>query len=138
MKEPIGEICSMLQTYFDGWYEADPDKLARAFHPDCHLFCVIDGKLDNDAMPKVLDGVAHRTSGASRGDARHDRILSLDLASPTTALAKVQLSINRKLFTDYLSLIRLDSEWRIISKVFSFEPLQDLVRDTPSRAEDTA
>lgn len=125
MDERISEIQELLQTYFDGWYECDVGKLQSVFHPSCHLVCIIDGALDDDDMPKVLAGVARRESGASRGAPRHDRVLMLDVASPTTAMAKVELSINAKLFTDYLSLLRVDGRWRIMAKVFSFRPLAD-------------
>ena len=113
----------MLQSYFDGWYEADVEKLKMAFHDSCLLSCVIDGKLDQDPMPKVYDSVANRQSPASRGEARHDRILSIQQSSPEIALAVVQLSIGAKLFTDYLSLVKLDGRWKIVSKVFSFSKL---------------
>lgn len=117
---PHAEIAAALADYFDGWYEADADRLARVLHPSCHLFCVIDGALDDDDREKVLESVRRRESPASRGEVRRDRIVAIDVSSPVTALAKVELAIGRKLFTDYLSLLRLDGSWQVISKTFSW------------------
>ena len=33
----------VVQVYFDGLYECDPEKLATIFHPSCHLFANMDG-----------------------------------------------------------------------------------------------
>ena len=125
MTQAVDEIRALLQIYFDAWYECDVEKLKAVFHPSCHLVCVIDGELDDDDMAKVHARIAKLESGASRGDARHDKVLMVDVASPTTAAAKVRLAIGKKLFTDYLSLLRLDGRWVIMAKVFSFRPLAE-------------
>ncbi len=113
----------VLADYFDGWHEGDVAKLRKAFHPKCHLQCVIDGTHDRDDMEKVYAGVAARPSPASRGEVRHDQILSLSVVGPTWASAQVQISIGQKLFIDCLSFLQLDGRWQIVSKVFGFEPL---------------
>jgi hypothetical protein len=117
-------IAAVLQHYFDGWHEADVEKLKLAFHPSCHLYCVLNDALDDDGMEKVYAGVRSRTSPQSRGEARHDRILSVDISSETLAIARVQLSIGPKLFTDNLSLLKIGGRWQIVAKVFSWAQLQ--------------
>jgi len=119
------EITVALGDYFDGWYFADTDKLRRVFHPGCRLQCVIDEALDVDDMGKVYAGVERRESPAQRDEVRRDEILSIDVASAESALAKIRLAIGRKLFTDYLSLLKVDGGWMIVSKVFSFAALPD-------------
>lgn len=120
MDNDFHDIASALQPYFDGWYEADVEKLKQVFHPSCHLFCVLDGRLDDDDMEKVYKSVANRQSPKSRGEVRRDKILSIHKSSGEIGLAVVQLSIGDKLFTDYLSMAKLNGEWRILSKTFSF------------------
>ena len=125
MTDDLDAIKQLLGTYFDAWYDCDVDKLERVFHPSCHLLANLNGALDDDDMPTVRDRLGRMESGASRGDARHDRILMVDLASPTTAVAKVQLSIGEKLFTDYLSLLKVDHRWQIMNKLFAVDPLAE-------------
>jgi hypothetical protein len=116
-------LTNALGDYFDGWYEADVEKLRRVFHPACRLQCVINDAHDDDDMDKVYAGVRNRQSPASRGEVRHDRILSIAIPGPTWALAQVQLSIGPKLFTDFLSFLKIEGRWQIVSKVFGFESL---------------
>ena len=72
-------------------------------------------------MEQYFAVVDQRPAPASRGDARTDRILSIDFIGPVTALARVECSILPKHFTDSLTFVLVDGRWQIISKVFHFE-----------------
>ena len=72
-------------------------------------------------MDEYFPVVDKRPSPASRGEARTDRILSIEFAGPVTAIAKVNCSIAPRHFTDLLSLIYLDGRWQIIAKVFHYD-----------------
>jgi hypothetical protein len=72
-------------------------------------------------MDAYLPMVAARPSPASRQEKRRDRIISIAFAGPVTALARVECAIGEKRFTDLLSLVQLEGEWRIIAKVFHFD-----------------
>jgi hypothetical protein len=118
-------IRETLGLYFDGLHRSDADLLARAFHPEARYVCATDGALVNLGMAEYLPMVAARPSPASRGEARRDRIVSIALAGPVTAAARVECAIGPKFFTDLLTLVRLEGRWRIIAKVFHHEPLPE-------------
>jgi len=120
MQNQYAEIATALQLYFDGFYNGDVAMLKRIFHPACHLSHANDGKLAHDDMETVYARVAGRASSAKNGEARRDVILSIDASSKVSALARVQIAIGPRLFTDYLNLLKIDGEWRIIAKVFSW------------------
>lgn len=120
MQTEYAEIAKALQLYFDGFYNGDVATLKRIFHPACHLSNAGEGKLAHDDMETVYARVAGRASPASNGEARRDVILGIDVSSPVSGLARVQIAIGPRLFTDYLNLLKLDGEWRIIAKVFSW------------------
>jgi 4-oxalocrotonate tautomerase len=128
MTNQYAEIAQALQLYFDGFYDGDVARLRRIFHPACHLSHANDGKLAHDDMETVYARVAGRASPAKNGEARRDVILGIDLSSPTSALARVQIAIGPRLFTDYLNLLKIDGEWRIIAKVFSWVDLPAVAR----------
>lgn len=117
----IDDITQLLQLYFDGLFRSDAALLARVFHPDAHYVCASDGELLQWDMPRYFDVVAQRKSPASLGQQRVDHIQSIQFAGPVTALAVVNCAIEPKFFTDFLSLIKLDDQWRIIAKVFHFQ-----------------
>mgnify|MGYP001166361358 CR=1 FL=1 len=122
--EAYAEVAAALDLFFDGFYEGDIEKLKRIFYPNCHLFSAADGPLVDDSMEEVYEFIRTRLSPASRGQPRYDRIISIDVAAPESAMAKVQLAFGDRFFTDYLSLLRIDEQWRIISKTFTYVLLE--------------
>jgi Putative lumazine-binding len=114
-------VSAALQTYFDGLHHSDTSRLRTVFHPDAIYACATEGKLLMLSMSEYFPIVDKRPSPASRNDARTDRILEIQFAGPVTAFARVECSIAPKSFVDFLTLIKLDDRWQIISKVFHFE-----------------
>ena len=120
MDPRFDEILAVLQTYFDGLYHSDTERLGRVFHPQAVYATATPGELLRLDMQHYLPVVDARPAPASRNEARTDRVVSIAFAGPVTAIATVQCSIGPRHFTDLLSLVRLDGEWRIIAKVFDY------------------
>ncbi|MDD9877826.1 MAG: nuclear transport factor 2 family protein [Magnetovibrio sp.] len=116
----FAEIATALVDYFDGIYEGDSSKLDRIFHADGRLNSVTDGDMVAMTKAEYLDLVGGRASPASTGANRHDRIVAIDIAGPGAATAKVECAVPPKYFTDLLTLIKVDGEWRIINKTFHY------------------
>jgi hypothetical protein len=114
-------IAAVLGTYFDGLYNSDTRRLAEVFHPQAQYVCVTDGTLLYRDMATYFPVVDARPSPASRTEARRDEIVAIDLAGPVTARAVVRCAIGARLFTDFLTLVRLEGRWQIMSKVFHYE-----------------
>ena len=108
-----------VQTYLDGLYEGDADKLAGVFHETSALTYEQDGKLTVLPRDQWLKWVRERGSPQSKGLARDDAILQVDQAGPSTALVKVKCQIPPRYFTDYLSLLKIDGRWVVAQKVFA-------------------
>jgi 4-oxalocrotonate tautomerase len=123
MDPTYDEISQAMRAYFDGFYDGDVETLKGVFHPSCHLFTASDGPLQDDDMETVYGRVAGRPTGASLGEARRDRILSIDKSGPESALVKVNIAIGSKLYTDYLNFLKIDGRWQIISKIYTYVPL---------------
>jgi hypothetical protein len=121
MTEPFNDVVSVLADYFDGLYFSDTTRLARVFHPDAHYVSVTDGSFLYRTMGEYFPIVDKRPSPASRNEPRRDSIVSIEFAGPVTATARAHCSIGEKLFTDCLTLIKLDGRWQIISKVFHYD-----------------
>ncbi len=117
----VATIEAVVQTYLDGLYEGDVEKLGAAFHPVSHLYCERDGEVVDVPRERWFEMVRNRPSPAASGSARDDRILLLDVSGPETALAKVACQIPPRFFTDYLVLNRTSAGWRIVSKVYRTE-----------------
>lgn len=121
MRTEFEAVASTLQTYFDGLYESDTKRLRQVFHPDAIYACATEGNLLKLTMAEYFPIVDKRPSPASRNDPRADKILEIQFAGSVTAFARVECAIAPKSFIDFLTLIKLDGRWQIISKVFHFE-----------------
>ena len=108
-----------VQTYLDGLYEGDTQKLARVFHETSALTGDIDGKLTIVPRDKWLEAVKNRPSPKSQNLSRHDEILEIDIAGPTTAFVKVKCAIPPRFFTDYLCFLKIGGRWQVAQKVFA-------------------
>ena len=114
-------ITEVLTTYFDGLYHSDTKRLSQVFHPKAIYACATEGELLHLTMDEYFPVVDKRPAPASRGDARHDRIVSIEFAGPVTAFAHVECAIQPRYFTDFLTLIHVHGRWQIISKVFHYD-----------------
>lgn len=110
-----------VNTYLDGLYDGDADKLASVFHPTSALTQSVDGQIAIVTRDAWLDAVRTRPSPRGRGLARGDRILQIDIASPTMAFVKVACQIPPRYFIDQLSFLKIDGRWQVVQKVFSTE-----------------
>jgi hypothetical protein len=118
MPSDLQDLEQTIQTYLDGVYEGDTDKLGRVFHEVAHLFGVSDGKLTDLPRAQWLESLRTRQSARSQDLPRRDWIVQIDRSSPTTAFAKVQCQLPPRYFTDYLTLVKLAEGWRIVSKTY--------------------
>ena len=111
-------ISGVLGTYFDGLYHADSVKLATVFHPKAIYATADETPMLYRTMDEYFPVVAKRVSPASRDETRRDVIEAIEFAGQNTAFARVRCSIGTKDFVDFLTLVRTDWEWRIISNIF--------------------
>ncbi len=114
-------IVPVLRDYFDGLYHSDTSILRRVFHPGAIYACPTTGTLLQLGMEEYFAVVDKRPAPASLGQARHDRIVSIECAGPLIATARVECAIAPKRFVDVLTLVLLDGRWQIMAKVFHFE-----------------
>ena len=111
-------VTDVLETYFDGLYHADTDRLTIAFHPQAIYATADEVPLLYRTMDEYFPVVEKRESPASRAEPRRDMIDAIEFAGDNTAFARVRCSIGTRDFIDFLTLVRTDGAWRIITKVF--------------------
>ena len=115
----LSALRAATQTYLDGLYEGDADKLAQVFLSSSALTQSLDNELKITPRDEWLEAVRKRPWPQARGLARVDHILAVEQISKNLALIKVKCAIPPRYFTDLLSFVKLDGEWRIAQKVFT-------------------
>ena len=118
ISENILQIENVLRRYLDLLYNGDTNLIETVFLPEATVNSVADGKIVSIDMVGFRERIAGRQSPASIGEKRDDKIIMVDISSPTTAMAKVECMILKNQYTDYLSFIKVSGKWGIISKVF--------------------
>ena len=113
----ITKINKTLYDYIDGTANGEPERLNKAFHPDFNLYFVADDEI------KVWSGkqyIANVKPG--RKSNRIGRIISVD-HDGNAAMAKIEILMpdRKRIYTDYLLLLKIKDSWKIIHKSFTFK-----------------
>jgi hypothetical protein len=111
-------IPELLQRYFDLLYSCDLSLFDSVFHPNAQLQAVVDGSYTCLRACDYAEMLRKRVPPRDEGSPRRDAVISIDQASEHSAAAKVSVLIGKKHYCDYLSLLSIDGQWRIVSKVY--------------------
>lgn len=118
--DDLEQLLKAVNAYLDALYFGDTELFERVMHPHVRLFSATDAQMLELDLPAYLEIVRNRPSPASKHDPRLDRVLSVEIASPTTAHVRVEDAVLPKRFTDELTFVRTDGEWKIVSKVWHY------------------
>ena len=117
IKKPLSDLAirETLMDYIEGTAHGQPDRLMKAFHEDMNLYSI-----SNDTL-KVLSGKTY-TSYYKPGQKRDriGKIISIDHVNDA-AMAKLEIDYpyRRILYTDYILLLRIKGQWKIIQKSYT-------------------
>ena len=107
-----------LDLYLKGHATGDGEYYRRAFHPDAKIQGNRDGKLISRTREEFAAGAPGKP--AHDEAQRKRRIVSVDVVNDA-AFAKLELDYPTVKFTDYMTLLKVDGEWKIMNKVYHGE-----------------
>ena len=119
----IDEIEKVIKTYFDLLYKGEKDLIESVFLKEANVSSLYNDKIIKIDMDGFRKRIAERKSPESMGEMRDDKIIMIDISSPTSAMVKVKCNILHNNYIDYLSLLKVSGKWKIISKVFHMNPV---------------
>lgn len=122
-------ILEAAQAYFRILHESDAVAAERLFHPDCHLFHRDGDQISSVALTDYLQVLRERKAPKDAGYPLRGQVLAVDMTGAYTALLKVNAWVGKRCFTDYLSLVRDERGWRIVTKVYRPMPETPLCGD---------
>jgi metallo-beta-lactamase class B len=103
-----------VEGYFMAHALGNGDYITRTFAPDAKIQFVEDGQL----KVWTRDEFAKRFQQPAADEYRRVRRVERLDVSGTAASAVVTLNYPQVLFTDHLSLLKIDGQWKIVGKVF--------------------
>lgn len=108
-----------LENYLKGHATGDGEFFRKAFHTEGNLIWIRDGKYTTRSFAEYIAGASGKPAA---DEAKRKRwIESVDIAG-NAAVAKIILDYPTVMFVDYMSLLKINGEWKIINKSFYAEP----------------
>ncbi|HAA19976.1 MAG TPA: dehydrogenase [Cytophagales bacterium] len=100
--------------YLEGTANGEPERIRRAFHPDAALYAVND----DGSLRRIPIGtyIGYFKPGEKRD--RDGKIVAVDVVNDA-ANVKIEIVSGPWKFTDYLLLLKLNGEWKIINKSYT-------------------
>ncbi len=112
----IENIQNTLQDYIEGTAHGEPERLKKAFHKDFKLYHVANDSLQVWSGKNYINNVK-----AGKKNNRIGKIISIDYDNDAS-IAKIEVDMpdKKRIYTDYLLLLKYNNEWKIIHKSFTY------------------
>ena len=108
-------VRAAVEHYLRGHATGDGANHRLAFHPEAKLFWIREGQLATRTSEEYIAG--SRGTPAPDEAQRKRRIDFVDITG-NAAIAKVTLDYPDATLTDYMSLLKIGDEWKIVNKIF--------------------
>ena len=108
-----------LENYIKGHAKADIEYTKKAFHSTGNMMCVRDGGYVLQSFGDYINGLVGRKPAADEGR-RKRSIRDVNLVG-NAAMATVVSDYPSVKYTDYMALLKIDGEWKIVNKIFFAE-----------------
>lgn len=121
LSEEIESIRAAAQLYVDGIKFADASKIEQVFHKDWNMTGFYeDGNYRHFDREGFLELIERNRQNADTFPRYEGSIIDV-YHYGKTAVVKVRVENERVIFTDHLSLLKIDGEWKIIHKIWDTE-----------------
>jgi hypothetical protein len=112
-------VRAALEHYLLGHATGDGAHHAMVFHDVANLYWIRDGEL---ATRTSADYIAGAPGEPPEDEAQRHREITMVDVTGDAAVARIVLDYPDVVLTDYMSLLKIDGEWKIVNKIFTREP----------------
>ena len=106
-----------LEHYMSG----DGNRMEKAFHPSATMK-YIDAQTGVFTDVPIADFIVRAKANTGPIPKRTIEILSLNIEG-NAAQAKIKIAYEKVILFDYMNLLLINNEWKIVSKIFSRKPV---------------
>jgi Putative lumazine-binding len=108
-----------LDNYLKGHATGDGEFFKKAFHTEGNMIFVRDGKYTTRSFTEYIAGASGKPAA---DESKRKRWIESVHVVGNAAMAIIILDYPAVKFTDYMSLLKINGEWKIINKSFFAEP----------------
>ncbi len=92
--------------------------MKKAFHTEGHLMFIQDGKYTTRSFADYIAGMSGKPAA---DEAKRKRYIESVDVSGDAATGKIILDYPTAKFVDYMTLLKIDGQWKIVNKSFTVE-----------------
>lgn len=100
----------------DNYMSGEGDRVEKAFHPSATMK-YIDAATGEFKDVPIADYIARIKANTSKSE-RKIEIVSLNVEG-NAAHGKIKIETDKFILYDYMNLLKVNGEWKIVSKIFS-------------------
>ena len=101
--------------YFEGWFDADPERMRRALHPDLAKRTPDGAGLAEDTAQGMIDLTAAGVGRRQDSEARRIEVRVVEIHGDIAAVV-----VDSNVYREYLHLVRTDDGWKIVNALWAF------------------
>jgi Putative lumazine-binding len=113
------EVAALLDTYIESQHDFSDKKLDAVFAPQAMVYANWDDGLVAWPLPEFKSMLKTIPNPHENGMPLVGQVASIELLSRNTAMAVVETQLYDDVYSDFLTLIKIDGRWAIYCKVFS-------------------
>lgn len=124
MADPDDDVLAITTTlldYFEGWFEADPDRIGSVLHPDLAK----RGVRADPSGQQVVSMTAEQMVGWTRdGEGARERPASLNIRVEVVEIHQqiATAVVHSTVYVEYAHLVRAHDGWRILNTIYMRRP----------------
>ena len=112
-------VRGVLEQYIDASYTSDVPSLKTVFHPEALMAGYLDGALDIGTPEPFYVELEESPSAKEAGEPYHAEIAFIHIAGPIASAAIVEDDLLGKNYVNHFQLLKIEGEWRIVSKIYT-------------------
>jgi hypothetical protein len=106
-----------VRTCLENYMSGDGNRMEKAFHPSASMK-YINPQTNEFVDVPIADFIARAKANTSGPGKRTIEIVSMNIEG-TAAQAKIKIEMEKVILYDYMNLLKINGEWKIVSKIFS-------------------
>ncbi|MEO6612961.1 MAG: nuclear transport factor 2 family protein [Chitinophagaceae bacterium] len=104
------------RTCLENYMSGEGERVEKAFHPSATMK-YIDGQTGEFKDTPIADYIARVKANTTKSD-RKISIVSLNIEG-NAANGKIRIETDKVILYDYMNMLKINGEWKIVSKIFS-------------------
>tara|TARA_Y100001960_G_C14650865_1_gene815853 strand:- start:397 stop:927 length:531 start_codon:yes stop_codon:yes gene_type:complete len=116
-------VRNVIEDYLDGSFTATAALLKRCFHLKALMSGYFRGDLDIDSPQPFYDHLESEPSPKSSGEGYQAEISLINIAGRMASAGLVETNLLGSNYVHHFHLLKIDDEWRIVSKIYVDSPV---------------